>query len=43
MKKAHRAHLLRLAGWLDRRAAQLRRIAKAGTPKRAPRAAEIPK
>lgn len=39
MKKSHRDRLLRVASWLDRRAAQIRAFVKEQTPKRAKRVA----
>lgn len=38
MKKSHRNRLLKLASWLDRRAAGIRAYVKRKTPKRVPRA-----
>ncbi len=37
MKKSHRDQLLKLASWLDRRAAGIRAFVKSRTPKRGPR------
>lgn len=37
MRKANRNRLLKIAGWLDRRAAGIRAFVKRRTPKRGPR------